>query len=274
MKLFISEWERLWSRKVTWLMLVAMPLIVYATAHYYAGHNLKISHERPEYTVFANFPVLSLNEQLMTTFNVIVLLLAAYLITEEYRSGQLRLILLRAHSFPRVMLVKWLVLVVTMFLFLLCYFAVSYVVGFFMFERVDSLPLFYQKTWVSEWQAFLYNLQYYAVAYVTLVVLSSIMFCIAMLSQTTTAAMGIGVAYGLFSMAYPTVLQYFSAWLDHSLFMKLYFSSLPMIQWQGIVLMLAGHEEVTIWNSLMLVGYFLLSTMIAYVAFTRKDRWI
>jgi ABC-2 type transport system permease protein len=273
-RLFISEWERLWQRKVTWLVFAAIPAILYASAMYYRKHNQGVSPHLPEYTVFANFPVLGLNEQLMSTCNVVVLILAAYLITEEYTTGQLRMVMIRSYSFSELFLAKLGVLLLALLLFLACYFIGSYAVGYFMFEHTTSVPLFYHNGNVSEWQAFFYTVRYYAVAYAALVAMAGVMVFFAVISRMTTTAMGLGISFLLLSFGYPTVLSYFRPLFHPEVFGRLYFASLPVIQWQGIAMLLAGKPGISLWSSSALGAYALLFGVSAYFLFTRKDRFI
>lgn len=72
--LWTSEWERLWSRRILWLLYIAIPLISWLSARYYASHNAEVPETSPEYTVVGNYPVMGLAEQLMTTFNVFIIM--------------------------------------------------------------------------------------------------------------------------------------------------------------------------------------------------------
>lgn len=78
MALFHSEWERLWKRKITWLFLIAIPLIIALTAKYYIGHNASVPLGSPEHTTAENFPVMAMIEQLIVVFNVVALVLLTF----------------------------------------------------------------------------------------------------------------------------------------------------------------------------------------------------
>ena len=84
-KLIVSEWERLWKRKVIWLLFAAIPIMVYAAAKYCLHQNTTVTPDLPHYTVVGNFPVLGLSEMLMTAFNLVVLVIATMVVTDEYR---------------------------------------------------------------------------------------------------------------------------------------------------------------------------------------------
>ena len=142
-KLIASEWERLWKRKVTWLMFAAIPVMVYAAAKYCLHQNNTVTPDLPQYSVMGNFPVLGLAEMLMTAFNLVVLVLAALVVTDEHRSGQLRMVLIRTHSFRQIILAKFFVVVRFIFLYLVAYFISCYGLGMRCFQTLKHIHNFF-----------------------------------------------------------------------------------------------------------------------------------
>lgn len=274
MRLFISEWQRLWKRKSTWLMFAAIPLIVYAAGSYFQKANEQTSSTLPQYSVFGNFSILSFEEMLVTVFNFMVIILAALIVTDEYRSGQLRMVMLRAYTFGKLFWAKGAVLTGLLFLFTCFYFVCSYVAGFFMFPHAERFPLFYRSEMADMWGGLVYNLAFYGLGFLSLLVFVCVMLLISVAGHTTTTTIGVGLGFYLFSLMYPYVCSYFQPLFGNEVYMKIFFSSIPMIQWQGIVFMLAEQPRYVGWIVGVLCFYLFVFGGAAYVLFTRKDRWI
>ncbi len=123
------EWQRLWKRKIPWLMMLMIPVLVYISALFCQKQNQAFTPDLPQYTVAGNFPVLGLSEMLMTAFNLVAMIMAVMMVTEEYRSGALRMVFIRTKSFQQLMFAKFFVMVVFLFLYLLSYFLICYGIG-------------------------------------------------------------------------------------------------------------------------------------------------
>ena len=143
-RLFQAEWKRLWKRKLLWAIVGVLPVAAFAAALYYEGANGEVSPEVPQYAVVGNFPVLAMAEMLLTLFNLILMALVATLWTEEIRSGQLRLVLLRAQTFSLIWWSKVGVLLGTVVLLLMIFFGFSYLAGYWILPHEDTYPLFYR----------------------------------------------------------------------------------------------------------------------------------
>lgn len=254
-QLLMAEWERLWKRKVTWLIFFSIPIMLGAAAKYLSSQNNTVSPSAPEYTVTANFPILGLSELLMTAFNMIVLMFVAFVITDEYRSGQLRMGMIRIYTLKQIMTAKFIVIFMVMLLFFITYFSISYLIGYIFFPNPTTLNLFFHNDPATWMEGFVYNVKFYGIAFVTIIAMLSLLFFVAIISHSTTTTIGTGIGFILFSLAYPYVVGLFSPLLSDDLRMKIMFSSLPMIQYQGITQMLAETPAWIGWNTFVLCMY-------------------
>ncbi|MEK5040345.1 ABC transporter permease [Sporosarcina sp. FSL K6-3457] len=270
-KLIASEWERLWKRKAIWLLFAAIPAMVYAAAKYCLHQNTTVTLDFPQYTVMGNFPVLGLAEMLMTAFNLVVLVITTMVVTDEYRSGQLRMVLIRTHSFRQIIFAKFFVVMSFIFLYLLAYFIICYGVGSMMFSSSETYPQFYHQSDTTVVEGFIYNLKFYGLAFLTLVAMSSVLFFIAIISHTTTTTLGIGIGFLFISIAYPTVIGLFGQLVPNEILLKLYFTSLPMVQWQGLTFMLAESSSLLGWILLVLGCYIVLFQSLMILSTRRKN---
>lgn len=273
-RLLRSEWERLWKRKTTWLLFLSIPIILIASAKYLSMQNEAVSPILAQYTVAWNFPILSLSEMLITAFQGIILILVVFSVTDEYRTGQIRMVLIRSYSFTEIMIAKFLVSIGAILLFFMTYFILSYLLGMVIFPTPEEFPLFYHDGLATAFEGLIYNLKFYGIAIATAITMISIMFFIAVVSRTTTTAIGTGIGFLLLSFTYPNVLPYFQPILSEALYMKLFFTSIPMIQWQGITLMLAEEPHLVGWNFGVISMYTLLFACLTMLTINKKDSFI
>lgn len=274
--LMLSEWERLWNRKITWLCFAFILPVLLATARYYSGRNEVLSPSDVEFSTVAKFPVLALAEQLMTVFNLVVLLLLVFSVTEEYRTGQLRMVMIRSYSFAQLFFAKWLTVLGTLLLFHVTYFIGSYGVGNLFFPSSEEVRLFLHSTPSTSREALLYNVQFYAIAYLTLVAMSCVVLFFTVISSTTTTAIGMTIGFLLVSIVYPTFFRIFTYGLEPPPSPKWSFLSLTQIQFEGIAALLAEKPNPTLVGFVlaMLFIYLLVFGIAAYLLFIKKDRFI
>jgi len=272
-ELLQSEWERLWKRKTTWLLFLSIPLILLGSAKYLLSQNEILSTDLPQYTVAWNFPILGLSEMLITVFQGVILVIVAFMVTEEYRTGQIRMVLIRSYSYTEIMVAKFIVSVGAILLFFFAYFILSNLLGVILFPTPKEYPLFYHKGLVTVFGGIIYNLKFYGIAIFTAISTIAAMFFITVVSRTTTAAIGMGIGFLLFSLFYPNVLSYIDLF-EEPLQMKLFFTSIPMIQWQGITFMLAEESYWVGWNFFILSIYLLVFLGLTKLVIRKKDFFI
>ncbi|WP_461614500.1 ABC transporter permease [Clostridium sp. Marseille-QA1073] len=271
--LFISELERLWSKKSTWLIFIAIPLVLYASSKYYLSHNLSVPEISPEFTSFANFPSAAIQEQLIVFFNIVVVLLLVLSVTEEYRSGQIRMVMIRTRSFTQLFFAKFLAVATIILLLLITYYLLSIPIGYIFMPKLEKVQIFYYNGLSTIKESFLYGIKYYAMSYLTLIAMVSIIMFIAVISKTVTAGVGISMAFLLASMIYPQILLMFSPNMTERLF-KFQLLSLTHIQHMGIAIMLGEHPTFVLYGFIVLITYTLIFTILSSAIFAKSDRYI
>lgn len=270
-QLFWSEIDRLWKRKVTWGCFLAIPVIILLSARFYLQNNARVPVTSAEYTVFGNFPVLALAEQLVMVVNLIALVLIVFTVTQEYRTGQLRMVLVRAYSKTTIFFAKLSAVLVTILGFFGVYFLCSLVAGYLLFPRNGQVLLFYHATPVPLEEALGYCLAYYGIGFLTMIGVACVLFFIASISRTVTTAMGLGLFFLISSLMYSTILEFFRGVWSPMTLLKMQFLTLPYIQYTGIAAMLAERPAFVGWNLGVLAVYTLFFGGIAYLVFTKED---
>lgn len=174
MEIFKSEFERLWKNKLTLFCFMLIPLAIIGSSKYYLGNNLKLPVNSAEYTSFGNYSFMMFQEMLATLFNFIAILLVCISITEEYRKGLIRMIMIRGYSFKEIYFAKIASIIATMFIFFVVYFILSTAIGYFIAPKLYRVKLFYHNSTVSNLNAILYSLKYYALGFLTVLAILSV----------------------------------------------------------------------------------------------------
>lgn len=270
-KVIQSEWQRLWSQKVSWLCLLSIPFLLTLSAKISLAHNSEVPKHYSDFTYANNFPVISLSEHLIITLNMIVLLLVVLTFSHEYHSGQMRLILQRTFSFTQIVFAKWIAILLYLTTFLVVYFLCSYLFGFFQFEYKSSLTLMMHNNSSSHQFAFLYNLMYFLLALCTLTTMASVLITLSLLSKSTTGATALCVGFIFISFIYPYIIQLF----EGSPFLwMMFYSSLVMMQYEGIAIILAGNAWLKFLLLSIILGYLLISNLITFCFLAKRDHFI
>ncbi len=71
--------------------------------------------------------------------------------------------------------------------------------------------------------------------------------------------------------AYPNVIQLFQALVGNETMLKIFFTSIPMIQWEGITMMLAETPRLFGWIMVVLIGYCVLFQILHLLVTRKKD---
>lgn len=266
-----SEWERVWKRKTTWLLFLSIPIILLAAASYVVKQNDTLTADVAHYTSAWNFPIMGLSEMLFTVFQGVILVLVAFIVTDEYQDKTIRMILIRSYSNLEIIISKYLVSILALAAFFAAYLAISYAVGFIYFDRPAELALFYQQGMATPFASLVYNLQFYGIALLSSIAMLTVLFFISSIAHTTTAAIGTGIGFLLFSFLYPNVVTYFTPLIGEELVIKIFFTSIPMIQWQGITYLLADQPFMAQWNCGVIAIYWLLFAGLIVLAANKKD---
>ncbi|EMA6342376.1 ABC transporter permease subunit [Bacillus cytotoxicus] len=272
MRLVRSEWERLWAKKVTWLCFAMIPLMLFGAVKYSVAHNQSITKTAADYTYANTFPYMGLAEMIVSVFNLILLVTMALMISNEYYSGQMRMVLQRIYTYRQILFGKMVVMLIMMALFFLVYFICSYGIGYLCFEFNPNVFLFYyEQPTNSGTEIFLYTLKYYVIAYIMIVCVSSIFMAITVLSKSTTSAIALGMGFILLSLIVPEVVRNFVS--DHQI-LYVQSSSVIYLQARGIALALTGNVEFISLYSFVLTIYMVISNLITFFILGKKDHFV
>lgn len=97
LNLVISEFERLWARTKTRVILLSVPTLSLVTALFFRWMNQDLDPESRFFVAAANFAYMNFNHHLVLTLSLLLPLLAVDVFTGEWESGGLRTVLLRPY---------------------------------------------------------------------------------------------------------------------------------------------------------------------------------
>ncbi|SHH36761.1 ABC transporter permease [Tepidibacter thalassicus] len=275
-KLFLCEWQKLWNKKSTLLCFLCIPLIIFFTAQYYLKTNTILKPTNPEFTSFYNFPVAAIQEQLLFSFNILVIFLIVLSVTEEYKSKQIRMILIRPINLSDIFIVKYITIIIIVFLFLITYLLCSYFIGYILFSKINKIKIFYCNNTLNANQMLLYTIKYYSISFLTLCTMSTIIFFISTISKSVVIASGTSIGILMFFIIYPTFIEIFFRFIKTPInlnLIKLKMLSITQIQFEGIARIL-GSKNYSSYVFTILFVYFFTFFSLCYYIYSKKDYYI
>lgn len=283
MEIFKSEFERLWKNKLTLFCFILLPLAIVGSSKYYLGNNLKLPVTSAEYTSFGNYSFMMFQEMLATLFNFIAILLVCISITEEYRKGSIRLIMIRGYSFKEIYFAKIASIIATMFIFFVVYFILSTAIGYFIAPKLYRVKLFYHNSTVSNLNAIFYSLKYYALGFLTVLAILSVFTLFSVTFKSSTGTIASCICFLVGSFIFSEVAMHCGIMLSKNLhnginlikiIEKLYLITIPKIQHIGICLVLAEHPVLNYWILSILAAYIIIFTSVTCAIFSKRDNFI
>ncbi|AJD31880.1 MULTISPECIES: ABC transporter permease subunit [Clostridium] len=283
MELFKSEFERLWKNKLTLFCFILIPLAIIGSSKYYLGNNLKLPITNDEYTSFGNYPFMMFQEMLITLFNFMAILFVCISITEEYRKGQIRLIMIRGYSFKEIYFAKIASIISTMVILFVAYFILSTAIGYFIAPKLYRVKLFFHSSTVSNLNAILYSLKYYALGFLTVLAILSVFALFSVTFKSSTGTIAACICFLMGSFIFSKIIEQWHIMLvknPHNginlikIVEKLYLSTIPQIQYIGICFVLAEKPILNHWILGVLAAYIIIFTFITCTIFSKRDNFI
>jgi ABC-2 type transport system permease protein len=198
--LIISEWERMWRKPKTKVLLISVPLLSIITALFYQWNNRPLDPNTRFFISALTFPYMNFNVHLFLTLSLLAPLLVVDSFTGEIESGALRTVVLRPYSRLQVFFAKLLALLAFLYVILATILVSSYPLGYLLLPVRQEVPLFGFDHLVGAGPVLVYTLWYYVLGSFTLVALMAVGVLIAMVSRSTTSAIGLTLGFWLFSL--------------------------------------------------------------------------
>lgn len=268
-QLFISEWQRLWNRKSTWISFILIPIVLIGIIRRYIKSNDLITPDNLKYVSSYNFPSRVLNVESIVIFDVIVIVLIIMAVTSEYREGKLRMVMIRSFSFGEIFKAKYLVVLSTTALLLLANFIFSIFLGYLALPKQEvKFPYYPRKFTVSE--SMLYNIKYYIIAFVILAAVASVIICIATICKTTIGALSGSLVFMFASILLPDICYVFINKASH-IYEFMNYTFLARIQYGGIDVLLSETPQKVGLMAISIIFHIVVFYLIAFFLFSDED---
>lgn len=271
-QLFISEWQRLWNRKSTWVSFMLIPIALIAIIKRYIKSDALITPDNLKYVSSFNFPSKVLNIESIMIFDVIVIVLIIMAVTSEYREGKLRMVMIRSFSFGDIFKAKYLVVLSITALLLFTNFIFSTFLGYLVLPRQEvKFPYYSRKFTASE--SMIYNIKYYIIAFVILAAVVSVIMCIAIICKTTISALAGSLIFIFVSIIIPDLCSVFIG-NSSEMYRFLNYSFLTRIQYGGIDVLLSETPQAVGLMLTSIVFHIVVCYLIAFNLFSEHDCYI
>lgn len=230
-----------------------------------AINSYRIEHNMPpteDYSVWSFLSDMSFVIDIIALFTIIV---AAGMIASEFSWGTIKLLLIRPISRVKILLSKYVVVILFSFMMLSLLFFLSFVVGAAFFGISDPSPyLAYVDGEVVEKNQVIHLVAYYLLSSVGLLMFTTMAFMISAAFRNSSLAIGISIFLLLSGSTVTALLAAKFDWAKFLLFANVdlnqYFETVPMVE--GMTLT---------FSVIMLLVYFVIFHVISFLAFVKRD---
>ncbi|MCP3776486.1 ABC transporter permease [Paenibacillus sp. MZ04-78.2] len=258
--LIVCEVEKLVRRKWIWVIFLSAPFLAYTAGSYFLWLNPPDSSSSVSPSLF---PMFGLRQNLYFICNIVVAVLVAAVYTEEFRGGQLRFLFLRRYARGQIFFCKLFVIQLCILMLLLAFGISLVAIG------IVRLPL----ELPSLRSALGYTVEYYILAYASLVGISCVFSFIAMYSKNVTYAIGISLAYVLVSLLFDGLYLKLAALFSYFPYLRdlISYVLVPYMQHTGLHTALSGSESALWAIATVLIVNSFVFTWLAYRRFVADD---
>lgn len=165
--LLASEFERIFSRKKTKILLILFCLITLLDCLFVGVYGVAVYN--PEFQGplnNLNFTSVLAKEIYFILSFLIFPILFIDSFSGELSEGAYRLVLIRAVSRKKLLLAKWITQITLVVTFLSISFVISYIYGMFFIDHVESTMFLDKNVQFNAIEAFLYTLKFYGVLFI------------------------------------------------------------------------------------------------------------
>ncbi|MFD3158778.1 ABC transporter permease (plasmid) [Haloimpatiens sp. FM7330] len=267
--IFMYEFEKFWSKKINLMCFLSIPVIVLLSLKFALETNTQAKVTDVVFSSSMNFPIISIQEMLLTASNIIVLIFFVLSFNEEYRKGNLKMAFSRAISIKKLYLAKFLVLAINIFLILIIHFIISFIVGEFYLPKVSKTALFLKEGLYDAKYAAIYTLKYYFVGYLSLLAFGSIVQFFSIKCNTITATLGLSIGTFFVNFLYiEIVLSLFGSCKNSLTVLKYLCISTVYAQFSGAANFAAGITSVFLLGMFIVIAIFQITS---YLSFINED---
>lgn len=254
LRLIQNENMKIYRRVRTWVMLAVTLLIPLAIAI-----GALALDNRPSMWTYAQIDIYA-TSWLISTFAVVI---AADIVAGEFSSGTIKLLLIRPWTRSKILLSKYIALLLFVLLFLAAFFLFSLLVNGLLLGFDDGSNILPAD---SKWRsAFAYVASYYGFRLIEIIVTVTLAFMISTVFRSSSLAIGLSILMLLGGSILSALLSLINKpWVDYILFMNF-----------GLAAYLDGGTPITGrplgFSLAVLGGYYAIFIALSWYVFHRRD---
>lgn len=226
----------------------------------------RITHDFSTNVEYSAWDFVSDCIQLISIAGLFTIIIAAGIVANEFNWGTVKLLLIRPLSRTKILLSKYLTVLLFGFLSILVVFAFSFILGAILFGLPeDAYPyLHYSNGIVKEQSMLLHLISFYGLNSISLLMLTTMAFMISSVFRNSSLAIGISIFLMFMGSTVTVLLANWFDWAKYLLFantdLTQYFEGTPLVS--GMTLT---------FSIIMLFVYFIVFIGLAFWVFKKRD---
>ncbi|MEH7652836.1 DUF2705 family protein [Bacillus safensis] len=186
-----------------------------------AINEYRIKHDLPPADQFGKnaWSYVKINADLLQLVGVFVIIIAATIVSAEYKHGTIKLLLIRPPSRLKILISKYITVQLYALLLVMVLFILSFILGAIFFGlNTDYVNLVYQNGEVIERSQFANMVYYYLARCAMFVVLGTLSFAISTIFRSEAMSIAISVLAYIVGGTITSILMFFFDWAKYLLF--------------------------------------------------------
>lgn len=226
----------------------------------------RITHDFSTNVEYAAWDFVSDCIQLISIAGLFTIIIAAGIVANEFNWGTVKLLLIRPLSRTKILLSKYLTVLLFGFVSILVVFAFSFILGAVLFGLPEeAYPyLHYSNGIVKEQSMLLHLISFYGLNSISLLMLTTMAFMISSVFRNSSLAIGISIFLMFMGSTVTVLLANWFDWAKYLLFsntdLTQYFEGTPLVS--GMTLT---------FSIIMLSVYFIVFIGLAFWVFKKRD---
>ncbi|WML54158.1 ABC transporter permease [Neobacillus sp. PS3-12] len=229
-------------------------------------NSYRIKHHIPPETSYHLWDFVNSAAELIDVAGLFTIIISAGIVASEFTWGTIKLLLIRPIMRVKILLSKYLTILLYAIFLLVILFAYSSAIGAILFGTADhsSIYLNYNNGIVSEQSMFVHMLIYYGLNSINMIMLATMAFMISAVFRNSSLAVGLSIFLMFTGTQLTELLSLKFSWAKYILFANTdlmpYFEGTPLIE--GMTLS---------FSVVVLFAYFLLFHFLAFYVFNKRD---
>lgn len=206
------------------------------------------------------------NEALIQLVGVFVIIMAATIVSTEFKNGTIKLLLIRPPTRLQVLMSKYITVILYALFLMALLFSISFILGaiFFGFQQ-QSVDLIYQNGEIVERSKFLSTLIQYGTSSINFIMLGTLAFAISTIFRSDSMAIAISIIGYIVGSTATGILLAFFDWAKYLLFAntdlsQYYTSDGPLVEGMTLPFSIA-----------VLIAYWLLFMGLSVFLFQKRE---